>query len=223
MKKDTGVGDYPFEWLDQMISVKLNSERISLETISEAELSKAEEQLSFKTWELLNYLKVKTFGRSEKKVRAFVMQYHETILSLIAQAKRNLINQNQAQVVVLSEKMITALQELQRDVEERYEKYLHKPRPEHAAENETMGFKVLCQLSVDQLGILLKAADDIKLILSRSLSLIFRSLVPFLSTQRIKNISWMSMRKSTYQFEKSDLDFVVDVLERLIKKVKGYY
>jgi hypothetical protein len=223
MKKDTGVGDYPFEWLDQMISVKLNPERMSSETIRETDLSKAEEQLSFKTWELLNYLKTKTFGRSEKKVRAFVMQYHETILSLIAQAKRNIADQEQTPAVALSEKMIAALQELQRDVEDRYEKYLRKPRPEYAADNEQIGFKVLCQLSVDQLGILLKAADDIKLILSRSLSLIFRSLVPFLSTQKIKNISWMSMRKSTYQFEKSDLDFVVEVLERMIKKVKGYY
>ncbi len=141
----------------------------------------------------------------------------------MAQAKRNMADCALANIVALSEKLIMALEELKKDVELRFGKYLTKARYQEPASKEPNGVKVICQLSVDQLGILIKAADDIKLILSRSLSLIFRSLVTFLSTDRTKNISWMSMRKSTYQFEQADLDHIVEVLERMIKKVKGYY
>ncbi|WP_311948664.1 hypothetical protein [Mucilaginibacter terrae] len=223
MKKETRPGNYPFEWLDQMISVKLNPERTTLTEIPQSEVSAVEDRMGQETLGLLNYLKTRTFGRPEKKVRDFVVQYHETILTLMAQAKRNIADCALVSVVELSEKFIIALGELQKDVELRFGKYLSKARYQDVATKEANGFKVICQLSVDQLGILIKAADDIKLILSRSLSLIFRSLVPFLSTDRTKNISWMSMRKSTYQFEQADLDHIVEVLERMIKKIKGYY
>ena len=45
----------------------------------------------------------------------------------------------------------------------------------------------------------------------------------FSFNRKMKNISWMSMRKITYQFERSDLDNAISVLEKMIKKIKEYY
>lgn len=224
MKKHVAKGGYPFEWLDNLISVKLNPERTNLNEIPENEMNLAENQLSFEIWKLLNHLKVRTFGRSAKKIRAFVTNFHETLIELVKQSKRNMADCDCSKAVAFSEKVIIGLEELQGEVETRFSKYLPDAKLSDAGnDREPTRFKVLCRLSVDQLGILIKAADDIKLILARSMSLIFRSLVPFLSTERIKNISWMSMRKSTYQFEQADLDNAILVLEKMIKKIKEYY
>jgi hypothetical protein len=88
--------------------------------------------------------------------------------------------------------------------------------------NFRLPFQVLCTLSVDQLGISLKAADDVKLLLSRSLSLIFKTIVPFLSTDQKKEISWESMRSSSYHPERTDRDVVIALLERMIRVIRAY-
>jgi hypothetical protein len=224
MKNSEIINQYPFQWLDELIMVKLNPERNNLQKLSKADIRSAENKLSFEIWQAMNWIKVRSFDRSEKKLKTLVIYFQETTETLITQAKRNMADCTIAEAASLSEQIIISLEEMQRDFEQRYKKYLPEPKlSEAGSDREETYFKVLCRLSVDQLGILIKAADDIKLIFSRSLSLIFRSLVPFLSTEKMKNISWMSMRKSTYQFERSDLDAVIQVLERMIKKIKGYY
>jgi hypothetical protein len=202
MKNIEKLNEYPFQWLDELISVQLNPERNSLQKLSDADLKTAENKLSFEIWNVLNWLKVRAFGRSEKKVRALVVYFHDTTVTLIKQSQRNMADCEESKAAALSEQIIVSLEEMQLEVERRYSKYLEGENPGNTNKDTSAScFKVLCRMSVDQLGILIKAADDIKLIFSRSLSLIFRSLVPFLSTEKIKNISWMSMRKSTYQFE----------------------
>jgi hypothetical protein len=82
--------------------------------------------------------------------------------------------------------------------------------------------KLLCKLSADQIGVILKAADDTKLLLASSLSVVFRSIVPFLSTDKIKNLSWDSMRKRTYHIEQIDKDVAIATLEKLILQIREY-
>jgi hypothetical protein len=222
MKKEMKDNVYPFEWLDNLVMVKLNSERSKLEWLTDEELISCENQISFEIWGLLNHVKVKTFGKSEKKISAFINHYLVTLDSILDQCKKNISDCDSSAAVKLNKVISNSIKELKLEVTDRYKRYIHPQR--HASlVKKAANFKVLCRLSVDQIGILIKAADDVKLILSRSMSLIFRSLVPFLSTEKIKNISWMSMRKSTYQFERADLDKVVEVLEGLLKRVKGYY
>jgi hypothetical protein len=88
---------------------------------------------------------------------------------------------------------------------------------------ETSSFKVLCKLSVDQIGIILKACDENRVITAKSLSAVFRTIVPYLSTEKKKNLSWAAMRKSSYQFERSDVEAVIETMEKLIDRVRGYY
>ena len=82
--------------------------------------------------------------------------------------------------------------------------------------------KLLCKLSADQIGVILKAADDTKIVLASSLSVVFRSIVPFLSTDKSKNLSWDSMRKRTYHIEQIDKDVAIATLEKLILQIREY-
>ena len=82
--------------------------------------------------------------------------------------------------------------------------------------------KLRCRLSVDQLGLILKAADDTRLISSPSLSLVFKAVVPYLSTERKKDLSWDSMRSSTYHPEQSDQETAIAALEKIIRAIRDY-
>ena len=83
-------------------------------------------------------------------------------------------------------------------------------------------YKLLCTLSEDQLGIILKAADDLKIIISRSLSNIFNQLVPYLSTPYKEDLSPDSMRSHTYSIEERDKQIVIETLLKMIEKIKEY-
>src|SRR5690606_2413373 len=73
-------------------------------------------------------------------------------------------------------------------VAEALPKYL--PSVERKEAVSKIPHKLLCDLSVDQLALILKAADDSKLVISRSLSMVFKTIVPFLSTPHQKDISY---------------------------------
>lgn len=92
--------------------------------------------------------------------------------------------------------------------------YLPANGPQKPAE------KIRCDLSVDQLGILFKAADESRLIRSRSLSLIFKTVSPYLSTPQRQSISWDSMRSKAYQAEERDKQTVLATLDSLKKFVE---
>lgn len=83
-------------------------------------------------------------------------------------------------------------------------------------------YKLLCSLSEDQLGIVLKAADDLKIIISRSLSNVFNQIVPYLSTPYKEKLSADSMRSHTYSIEERDKQIVIEILQKMIDKIKEY-
>lgn len=82
--------------------------------------------------------------------------------------------------------------------------------------------KLLCILSVDQMALLLRSADDLKIIMARSLNAVFKAIVPHLSTPYQENISWDSMRSKSYNAETRDREIVIQTLEQMIKKIKEY-
>ena len=82
--------------------------------------------------------------------------------------------------------------------------------------------KLLCILSVDQMALLLRSADDLKIIMARSLNAVFKAIVPHLSTPYQENISWDSMRSKSYNAETRDKEIVIQTLEQMIKKIKEY-
>lgn len=83
-------------------------------------------------------------------------------------------------------------------------------------------FKVLCFLSVDQIALIFRAMDSLRILQSRSLNLIFQSIAPYLSTPRKEEISWKSMRSKSSGFEQSDREVVITTLQNIISWVREY-
>lgn len=82
--------------------------------------------------------------------------------------------------------------------------------------------KLLCVLSVDQMALVLRSADDLKIVMARSLNSVFKTIVPHLSTPYQDNISYDSMRSKSYTAETRDKEIVIQTLEQMIKKIKEY-
>jgi hypothetical protein len=91
--------------------------------------------------------------------------------------------------------------------------------PKSSSEEKT---KLLSILSVDQMALILRAADDLKIIMSRSLNNVFKTIVPYLSTPYQENISFDSMRSKSYSAEIRDKEIVTETLLQLIKRINEY-
>jgi hypothetical protein len=82
--------------------------------------------------------------------------------------------------------------------------------------------KVLCKLSTDQTALILRASDELKILIAKSMSQVFKKIVPFLSTTTRENLSYDSMRSKSYVAEERDKKIAIETLERMIKRIKGY-
>ncbi|MEL1254066.1 hypothetical protein AAEO57_09790 [Flavobacterium sp. DGU38] len=82
--------------------------------------------------------------------------------------------------------------------------------------------KILCQLSTDQTALILRASDELKILSSKSMNQVFKTIVPFLSTPYKNDLSYNSMRSKAYVAEERDKEIAIDTLERLIKQIKKY-
>jgi len=82
--------------------------------------------------------------------------------------------------------------------------------------------KLLSVLSVDQMALILRAADDLKIVTARSLNSVFKNIVPYLSTPYQENISYDSMRSKSYSAEIRDKEIVVETLQQMIKRINEY-
>jgi len=63
--------------------------------------------------------------------------------------------------------------------------------------------------------------DEIRLVEARSLSQVYRMIVPYLSTKNRKHLSADSLRVKSYQVERSDREQVLEVLDRMASKVSA--
>lgn len=82
--------------------------------------------------------------------------------------------------------------------------------------------KILCNLSTDQIALILRSADEAKVLQARSLNEIFKTIVPFLSTPRKEELSSHGVRSRMYNVEENDKTIAIDALERMIEKIRSY-
>ncbi|MGV6946440.1 hypothetical protein [Sphingobacterium sp. CZ-2] len=82
--------------------------------------------------------------------------------------------------------------------------------------------KILCVLSTDQMALILRATDDLRIIQSKSLNEFFRTIAPYLSTPYKEDISPGAMRSKAYSPEERDRQIAIETLERIIEKIKEY-
>jgi hypothetical protein len=77
-------------------------------------------------------------------------------------------------------------------------------------------------LSVDQIGLIARAADDARLLDGRSFTKICEELAPYIATAEKDSISPNSLRSNAYLSEFSDKQNVIKTLEKMIDFIKGY-
>ncbi|SDF62160.1 hypothetical protein [Chitinophaga filiformis] len=97
------------------------------------------------------------------------------------------------------------------------------PNEKYKAEKDKVTpFKVMCNLSGDQISLLLRAAAELKMIVARSVTAVFNAIVPFLSTEHQADLSTGNMRVKSYQGEDRDKDVVIGKLQQMIELIKGF-
>ena len=82
--------------------------------------------------------------------------------------------------------------------------------------------KVLCMLSTDQMGLILRASDELRILVAKSMSQVFKTIVPTFSTPYKEDLSYDGMRSKSYVAEERDKQIAIETLERIIKKIKEY-
>lgn len=103
----------------------------------------------------------------------------------------------------------------------RNEPELEQVRPQNE-KNVPPENKVVCALSVDQISLILRAADEARMFVASSLSQVYKSIVPYLSTANKSELSPNSVRSKSYSAEDRDKEIAIETLEKMIKKIKGY-
>ncbi|AXB57743.1 hypothetical protein [Flavobacterium fluviale] len=82
--------------------------------------------------------------------------------------------------------------------------------------------KVECILSTDQMALILRASDESRVLKARSMNLVFKTIVPFLSTPFKKDLSYQSVRSKSYNAEDRDKEIAIQTLKKIIEKIKTY-
>jgi hypothetical protein len=82
--------------------------------------------------------------------------------------------------------------------------------------------KLECTLSADQIGLILRATDETRIVKAKSMSYFFKSIVPYLSTPFKKDLSYQSVRSKSYNAEERDKEIAIQCLEKIIRKIQTY-
>lgn len=88
--------------------------------------------------------------------------------------------------------------------------------------HELIQNKIECILSSDQIGLILRASDESRILKAKSMNQVFKTIVPHLSTSQKKELSYASMRSKSYSAEERDKEIAIKTLERIIKHIKEY-
>jgi hypothetical protein len=223
---------YLLEWMDLTVTSTLNPRKADLTKItpiqSKAIIKKATEQ----TFLIQSQFTVQVFSLTkEKQIKILVGNYYSSLLFLLDKITEinssNELHRDNLKEVTTT--LISCLDELIIFIESRFGNYLSSPfqNTERKAVgnisviNNPQG-KVLCKLSTDQTALILRASDELKILISKSMNHLFKTIVPFLSTPNKVNLSYDSMRSKAYVAEERDKAIAIETLERMIKQIKEY-
>ena len=222
---------YLLEWLDLTVTSTLNPNKTDLTMItpiqSRAIIEKATEQTFF----IQSQFTVQVFSLTkEKQIKILVGNYYSSLLFLLNKiteinSSNDLHRDNLKEVTAT---LIACLNELIIFVESRFANYLGAPSQIIQSKTNNLSIidspsgKVLCKLSTDQTALILRASDELKILISKSMNHLFKTIVPFLSTPNKVNLSYNAMRSKAYVAEERDKEIAIETLERMIKQIKEY-
>jgi len=74
----------------------------------------------------------------------------------------------------------------------------------------------------DQTGLIIRAADELRILVAKSMSQVFKTIVPHLSTPYKEDLSYDGMRSKSFVAEERDKQKAIEALQRIIKKIEEY-
>ena len=212
--------DYPFALLDEIVEVQVNLHATAISKPKPTDLKDQFARECHKVWTLF---KSQIFCLlSDEQIKVTIDQYLLIIRHLKNQLSQKLKNLPPKSRRSSYQILIELLDGLETSIRERYPNYTTNftaGQPANKAVQRSP-FKLLCHLSADQLGLIIKAADETRLVEARSLSLVYQTIVPFLATKNKQELSWDAMRSSTYHPEEIDKVTAIAALEKMIAKIK---
>jgi hypothetical protein len=218
---------YPFHWLDRIVEIELNPAKTDVKQLSVSALDKISEHLQIELAAIVSCLKSQIFSMFQNdQLKAIAGHYDRAVRLLQKQAAENL-NQypRKGSLRRTGELILKGLHDLSRSLHSRCPDQLpsdpqpHKHKP---YVNPALLDKVACALSADQLGILLRAATDVGIIIGRSFRKICAAVAPFLSTPWKKDLKADTLRSHATRPEFRDKEIAIEFLERMIEKIRGY-
>lgn len=222
---------YLLEWLDLTVTSTLNPNKTDLTMITPIQSRAIIEKATEQTVLIQSQFTIQVFSLTkEKQIKILVGNYHSSLLFLLDKI-REINNCNDFDGDSLKEvatTLISCLDELIIFVQSRFANYLGAPSQIIQSKTNNLSVinspsgKVLCKLSTDQTALILRASDELKILISKSMNHLFKTIVPFLSTPNKVNLSYNAMRSKAYVAEERDKEIAIETLERMIKQIKEY-
>lgn len=222
---------YLLEWMDLTVTSTLNPNKTDLGMItpiqSRAIIEKATEQTLFIQSQFI--LQVFSLTK-ETQIKILVANYYSSLLFLLDKAREislaaDLQSDNLQEVSAV---LISCLEELITFIGSRFANYLGasfqitERKPNSLSVLNTPSEKVLCKLSTDQTALILRASDELKILVSKSMNHLFKTIVPYLSTPNKADLSYNAVRGKAYVAEERDKEIAIETLERMIEQIKEY-
>lgn len=222
---------YLLEWLDSVITETLNAKKNDIHEITGIQSKVIIETAMDETQHIQSQLTIQVFSlTNEKHIKVLVGNYYLSLLFLSSKLIET-NNSNDMQGVNLKEVtavLISCLGELINFVENRFSNYLNNTSQINGKNVtgtsviENISSKVLCKLSTDQTALILRASNELKILMSKSMNHLFKTIVPFLSTPNKADLSYDAMRSKAYTAEERDKEIAIETLERMIKRIREY-
>jgi hypothetical protein len=216
---------YPFSWLDELIEVTLNPDMTHPDGITSAQLAEINRKLPGEIRRVQCSLKEQVFSLFQiDQVSLLKGRYAFSVNSLRKQATINLSSGVYSKdLQQTGEAIVDKLSALEVFIHSQYpDSVTGRPAPLISRPGEKIADKVRFKISVDQLGILIRAAFDTNLFMENSFRKTCKTIAPFLATKRKDSISFDSMRSNAGRPEQRDKDAAIFLLEKMILKIKDY-
>lgn len=221
--------NYPLYWLDNFINNTLHPENLSKDSLLKICSDNTQRQIKLEVSSIKSKIKDRTFSmQKEPQLRLYINNLYrslEVLLSQLEQYKKFKEYQDPIPIKIL-DNLHYEITGLCSFIDLWYPNYLHKT--ETSSLGKEQGYsrkfseKIKCNLTGDQAALVLRAADDSKFLVARSMRSVFRAIVPYLSTTQRKNLSYDSLRLKAYIISDKDKEIAIKRLKLMIKKIESY-
>lgn len=229
VKTFTMAKSYPIHWLDNFINSTIHPENNTRDSLLRICSENTKKQIKIEVSTIKTKIKNRIFSMTkEHQVRLYVINHYrsfEVLLSQLEPYKQFKVYQNPALLDILNILKHEIL-ELRNFIELWYPEYIkNSPSSYEELQNgysKKFSGKIRCNLTGGQTALVLRAADDSKFLVARSMRSVFMAIVPHLSTPQRKNLSSDSLRLKAYTVADKDKEIAIRKLKSIIKKIEKY-